>query len=66
MQLLLYLTRTREPFPQPVETSFVKSPKSSQMGGANLGDNIVPVGLNGEEQTETHVSLWAAGAPQAN
>ena len=36
LQLLLYLTRTREPCPQPVETSFVKSPKSSQMGGANL------------------------------
>ena len=66
LQLFLYLNRTREPCPQPVETSFVKSPKSSQMGGANLGDNIVPVGPNGEELTEPHVSLWAAGAPQAN
>ena len=50
-QLLFYLTRTKEPWPQPVETSFEKSPKSSQMGGANLGDNIVPVGPNGEELT---------------
>ena len=66
MQLLLYLTRTREPCPQPFETSFIKSLKSSQMGGTNLGDNIVPVGPNGQELTETHVSLWAAGATQAN
>ena len=66
LQLFLYLNRTREPCPQLVETSFIKSPKSSQIGGANLGDNIVPVGPNGEELTEPHVSLWAAGAPQAN
>ena len=66
LQLLLHLTRTREPFPQPVETSLVKSPKSSQMGGPKLRDNRVPVGLNGEELTETHVSLWAAGDPQRN
>ena len=66
LPLLLYLTRTREPCHQPVETIFVKSLKSSQMGGANLGDNIVPVGPNGEELTEPHVSLWASGAPQAN
>lgn len=36
LQLLLYLSTTREPCPQPVETSFVKSLKSSQKGGANL------------------------------
>ena len=57
-QLLFYLTRTKEPWPQPVETSFVKSPKSSQMGGANLGDNIVPVGLNGEDRQRP---MWASG-----
>jgi hypothetical protein len=36
LQLLLYLTKIREACLQPVETSFVKSLKSSQMGGANL------------------------------
>ena len=66
LQLLLYLTRTREPCPQLVETSFIKSPKSSQIGGANLGDNIVPVGPNGEELTEPHVCHCAAGAAKAN
>ena len=65
MQLLLYLTKIREACLQPVETSFVKSPKSSQMGGANLGDNIVPVAPNAEELKEDLGSLWAAGATQA-
>jgi hypothetical protein len=44
LPLLLYLTRTREPCPQPFETSFIKSLKSSQMGGANLGDYIDQMG----------------------
>lgn len=36
LQLLLVLTRTREPYLKPVEISFVKSPQASQMGGATL------------------------------
>ena len=64
MQLLLY--QDKGALSPPYWDNFEKSLKSSQMGGDNLYDNIVPVAPNVEELKEHHVSLWEAGATQVN